>query len=90
MPQLSTLKLVAGLVVARILSHAAEHDDLAAALEEAYPFGDDPSGRQVWVDALLRHAFLSGQQLEHRDPQPKSEVQEIWSKPPVEQTEKTV
>ena len=57
MPQLSTLKHVADIVVSRILADAAQYKDVAAALEEAYPFGDDPIERQVWMDALLRHAF---------------------------------
>jgi hypothetical protein len=57
MPQLSTLKHVADIVVSRILANAADHEDVAAALEEAYPFGDHPHGKQVWLDALLRHAY---------------------------------
>jgi hypothetical protein len=66
MPQLSTLKLVADIVVSRILHNAEQYHDVAAALEEAYPFGDDPHGRQVWLDALLRHAFLSDRKTEQR------------------------
>jgi hypothetical protein len=45
MPQLSTLKLVADIVVSRILQNAEQYPDVAAALEEAYPFGDDPRTR---------------------------------------------
>lgn len=26
------------------------------ALERAYPFGDQPAGRLIWEDALVRHA----------------------------------
>ena len=59
MPQLSTLKHVADIVVSRILANASDYEDVAAALEEAYPFGDDPYGKQVWLEALLRHAYRS-------------------------------
>jgi hypothetical protein len=30
---------------------------LTKALEEAYPFGDLPEGREIWVDALLRNGI---------------------------------
>ena len=57
MPQLSTLKHVADIVVSRILANAADYEDVAEALEEAYPFGDHPDGKEVWFEALLRHAY---------------------------------
>ena len=57
MPQLSTLKHVADIVVSRILTNASDYENVSAALEEAYPFGDDPYGKQVWFEALLRHAY---------------------------------
>lgn len=86
MPQLSTLKLVADIVVARVLSDAVETEDLAAVLEDAYPFGNDPCGRQVWLDALLRHAFAAGHKI---DSGFRAQGEEFWADPPAAQLKKT-
>ena len=56
MPQPATLKHIADTVIRRVLSQVENRTDLGAALEREYPFGDDPLERQIWLDALLRHA----------------------------------
>ena len=57
MPELVTLKHVADLIVDRVLSETKNIAELKAALENAYPFADHPDGRQIWTDALRRHAL---------------------------------
>jgi hypothetical protein len=50
-------KLVAELVARNVISKAENCDELVVALEREYPFrDDDPKGREIWLDALLRHA----------------------------------
>jgi hypothetical protein len=62
MPELVTLKHVADLIVDRVLLETRNRAELNAALENAYPFADHPEGRQIWMDALRRHALeFSGQ-----------------------------
>jgi hypothetical protein len=56
MPQPSTLKYVADLVLERVFAEIKPGEDLAVALKKAYPFGNSEVGRQIWLDALLRHA----------------------------------
>jgi hypothetical protein len=48
-------KHVADMVVRRVLSQVDNCEDLAVALKREYPFGDDPQGREIWLDAVLRH-----------------------------------
>jgi hypothetical protein len=57
MPQRSTLLHVATLVIDQVLAEVDNNTDLCEALNAAYPFGDDPEGREVWLEALLRNAF---------------------------------
>jgi hypothetical protein len=52
----AALKQIADTVIRRVLSEMENRPDLGAALEREYPFGDDPLERQIWLDALLRHA----------------------------------
>jgi hypothetical protein len=56
MPQPSTMKFVADLVIERVLAELKPGDDLAEVLQKAYPFENSKQGRQIWLDALLRHA----------------------------------
>ncbi len=56
MAQRSTLVQVADIVINRVFQEIRPGEDLARALNEAYPFGDDPHGREVWLEALLRNA----------------------------------
>jgi|RhiMethySRZTD1v2_1073278.scaffolds.fasta_scaffold2120512_1 hypothetical protein len=52
----STLEHVADLVIRRALTEVDYTGaDLWEALRAAYPFGDSPEGRVVWVQALLDH-----------------------------------
>ena len=53
MAQRSTLVQVAD---NRVFRDIRPGEDLARALNEAYPFGDDPRGREVWLEAFLRKA----------------------------------
>ena len=55
MSDLTYRKHVADMIVRRVLSHVENCEELAAALKREYPFGDDPQGREIWLDALLRH-----------------------------------
>jgi hypothetical protein len=57
MPELVTLKHVADLIVDRVLAESKNTAELSEALENAYPFADHPEGRQIWIDALFRHAI---------------------------------
>jgi hypothetical protein len=52
MPQRSTLEYVADLIIRQTMSMTSDPADLEAALLRAYPFADDPTAYQVWVDAL--------------------------------------
>jgi hypothetical protein len=56
--ELRRLKDIADLTVRRVIASFLEYPSgsLNDMLERAYPFGDDPSGRQVWADTLLRYA----------------------------------
>lgn len=65
MPEISTLKHIADIVLNRLLADHAQ-GDLAEALERAYPFGDHPDGRQIWLEAMLRHAVKFDRQR-HED-----------------------
>ena len=56
MPQPSTLKYVADLVIERVFAEFQPGDDLAQMLRNAYPFGNSVVGRRIWIDALFRHA----------------------------------
>lgn len=56
MTQRSTLLHVASLVIDRVLAKVDPNTDLCEALNRAYPFGDDPVGREVWIEVLLRNA----------------------------------
>ena len=57
MAQRSTLEYIADLVIRQVLAQVDDATPLAEALERAYPFGDHPNGRQIWMDALLRNAI---------------------------------
>lgn len=57
MREVSILRLMADIVVRRVLSDPENRTDLGRALEREYPFSDHPQGRQIWLDALLRHAY---------------------------------
>jgi hypothetical protein len=59
MADFSTLEHVAGLVIRRVLSEASDITDLDAALERAYPFGENPQGRAAWASSLLRHVVAN-------------------------------
>jgi hypothetical protein len=74
MPELVTLKHVADLIVDRVLSETRNRAELNAALENAYPFADHPEGRQIWVDALQRHALEFSPQPIHRVTETTSEA----------------
>ena len=56
MVQRSTLVQVADIVINRVLRETRPGEELARALNEAYPFGDDPRGRKVWLEALIQKA----------------------------------
>ena len=56
MVQRSTLVQVADIVINRVLRETKPGEDLARALNDAYPFGDDPHGREVWLEALIQKA----------------------------------
>lgn len=50
------MKFVADLVIEKVFADMKPGDDLAEALKKAYPFENSKQGRQIWLDALLRHA----------------------------------
>ena len=56
MAQRSTLVQVAD---NRVFRDIRPGEDLARALNEAYPFGDDPRGREVWLEAFHRKQYMS-------------------------------
>lgn len=56
MPERSTLEYVADLIIQRTIASVSP-EDLEAALQRAYPFGDDPVGYRVWVEALKRNGI---------------------------------
>jgi hypothetical protein len=56
-PEPSTLVHIANLAIQRVLVECTDPALLTKALEEAYPFGDLPEGREIWVDALLRNGI---------------------------------
>ena len=60
MPELITLTHVADLIVDRVIAETKNTAELRAALENAYPFAEHPEGRQIWIDALRRHALDFG------------------------------
>lgn len=60
MAEFSTLEYVADLVIRRVLSETSNPTALDAALERAYPFGENPRGRAAWASSLLRNA-VAGQ-----------------------------
>jgi hypothetical protein len=57
MPQPSTLKHVADIVIRRVLAHADTAADLPSALDREYPFGDDPQAREIWLNTVRQHAL---------------------------------
>ena len=57
MAERSTLLQTADVIIRRVLADADSTTDLADALNKAYPFGDDPQGRDIWLEALIRVAF---------------------------------
>ncbi len=57
MPEPSTLVHIANLAIQRVLLECMDATLLTKALEEAYPFGELPEGREIWVDALLRNGI---------------------------------
>jgi len=56
-PEPSTLVHIANLAIQRVLVECTDPTLLTKALEEAYPFGDLPEGREIWVNALLRNGI---------------------------------
>ena len=68
MPELVTLKHVADLIVDRVLAESKDTAELSEALENAYPFADHPEGRQIWIDALFRHAIEVNPPSMHKSP----------------------
>lgn len=57
MAERSTLLQAADVIIRRVLADANGNTNLAEALNKAYPFGDDPQGKEVWLEALIRVAF---------------------------------
>jgi hypothetical protein len=57
MSELEDLKDVADLIIRRVLAEATDAASLAEALNRANPFGDDPHGRRLWLEAILRNAY---------------------------------
>ena len=53
----SALLKTADGIIRRVLADAGSNTNLADALNNAYPFGDDPHGREIWLEALIRVAF---------------------------------
>jgi hypothetical protein len=58
-PDLTTLDHLADLVIRRVVAEVGRTNELAEALERAYPFGDVPCGRTVWIDALNRQKLAA-------------------------------
>jgi hypothetical protein len=56
MAERSTLLKTADIIIRRVLADVDSGTDLAEALNKAYPFGDDPEERQIWLEALIRIA----------------------------------
>jgi hypothetical protein len=56
MPELTSLEQVADSIIRRVLAEVTDPESLADALNRANPFGNDPHGRRLWLDALLRNA----------------------------------
>ena len=46
-------------IIDGVLSTPDKSVPVRQALERAYPFGNEPTGRLIWDDALLRHAHES-------------------------------
>jgi hypothetical protein len=57
MAQTSADSFTADLIIRRILDEDYTNADLAAALEQAYPFDHSIDSRCVWLSALLRQAI---------------------------------
>ena len=57
MTDLHDLSDVADLIIRRVLAEATDETSLAEALNRANPFGDDPYGKQLWLEAILRNAY---------------------------------
>ncbi len=57
MTDLHDLSDVADLIIRRVLAEATDETSLAEALNRANPFGEDPYGKQLWLEAILRNAY---------------------------------
>ena len=56
MNQLLLIEQTAELIIRRVLADVKDTQSLPGALDRANPFGENPFGRHLWMDALLRHA----------------------------------
>ena len=57
MPQSSTLKHVADIVIRRVLADTGTAVDLPSPLAREYPFGDDPQALEIWLNTVRQHAL---------------------------------
>jgi hypothetical protein len=55
------LARIADSVIQRVLREIPKGLSVEEALKNAYPFADDPSGAEVWDEALMRNADVISQ-----------------------------
>jgi hypothetical protein len=65
MTDLHDLPDVADMIIRRVLAEATDETSLADALNRANPFGDDPYGKQLWLEAILRNAYRNKKLLSY-------------------------
>ena len=63
MRQISTVDYLADLVVKEVLAGTADASSIYNVIERANPFGDNPRGRQIWTDALVRNGVRRAESL---------------------------
>ena len=59
------LARIADAVIKRVISETPPNDSIKEALRRAYPFDNDPTGAEVWDEALVRNAEIIYEHEQH-------------------------